>query len=199
MSTEQSVNEYDSVTEVVNYVLGLRRNETEYRGQLARISKGKSPFFEHQSIPYIAPRVEHYALTPMLRLAGIMASFRSIPQVKRDDIPENHPWRFGHYCYHVSAARFSARNPREQFSPDPDSPDLIARKIRSFPSIGLEPAAKAIYGILALAAETKIGVNYYDLGRLLLYWDQQNPEKQLAHRSKPVRDYYSETHYRLDR
>ena len=159
----------------------------QHRRQLSLVRKGALPATEHYAYPYVLPYVENeYQRTALLRVAGLMCEFPDIPQAGKDSYLS-----VGKSFRRASAVRAQKHGSDESFFPDPETPDAIASRLETLPSLDLEGCVRIMRSILQLMRGHGVPVDFFALARTLMNWGDGISPQSVETRLRLIRDYYS--------
>ena len=77
------------------------------------------------------------------------------------------------------------------FARIPGVADGIAERLSLLVDLDVEQASQIIEGLVSRADDARIGINFYALVETLAFWDTGDPDRDLAHRSRLLYDFYT--------
>lgn len=77
------------------------------------------------------------------------------------------------------------------FAKIPGVTEGIAERLSLLVDLEVEQAAQIIEGLVSRADDARVGINFYSLVETLAFWDTGDPDRDLAHRSRLLYDFYT--------
>ena len=180
-NTETDARERDWKHRLVSYVLGARQT----KGTRKKLMLGAQGQRNGAAMPLVFRFTTHrWQELPALRSAAIIAESRDLPLATKTK--DGHVLSLAASIADVARALDRANGVKF----DPEKVDSFGRVINQAPLWNMEDAARQIGGLLDRGRRTKVGVNYFDLVKLLAAWDYGSPVEKRERRSRFMQDYY---------
>jgi hypothetical protein len=77
------------------------------------------------------------------------------------------------------------------FARIPGAKDGLAERLSLVVDLDVEQAAQVLAGLLSRANDARIPINFFELVNFLTFWDTGDPDRDLAHRSRLLFDFYA--------
>ncbi|MBK5237787.1 MAG: type I-E CRISPR-associated protein Cse2/CasB [Actinomycetales bacterium] len=77
------------------------------------------------------------------------------------------------------------------FSRIPGAKEGLAERLSLVVDLDVEQAAQVLEGLVSRANDARIPINFFELVNVLTFWDTGDPDRDLAHRSRLLFDFYT--------
>jgi CRISPR type I-E-associated protein CasB/Cse2 len=139
------------------------------KGLTADVARAIAPETERYAYAYTVPATQELHRVEMrtgaMRALGMVAKYRRSPTTKNT----------------LGAC----------FSRIPGTTEGLAARLSLLVDLDVEQAAQVIEGLVSRADDAHIPINSYALVEALTFWDTGDPDRDLAHRSRLLYDFYT--------